>query len=56
VGFWGSIDRCIGIEDASKIPEIRVIFTDFGGTGPAYLMTYGNTSQAVMEVNNLVSL
>lgn len=34
VGFWGSIDRKGEIGDAVKIPEIRVIFADFGGTGP----------------------
>jgi hypothetical protein len=33
VGFWGSTDRRGGIGDAGKIPEFRIIFADFGGTG-----------------------
>jgi hypothetical protein len=38
-GFWGSTDRKGGIGDAGKSPEIRVIFADFGGTGPVGAMS-----------------
>ena len=35
--FSGSIDRSSGIDDARKIPETRIILTDFGGICPVCL-------------------